>query len=264
MTAPLRPPLDVETLRRAVMPPWVRIDVVDEVDSTNAALMGSAPGTVLVAEHQSAGRGRLDRSWVAPPRAGVTMSAVLRPSSVPATWGWLPLLAGVALWDAAGSDSSLKWPNDLLLGPRQRKVAGILAQVSGDAVVLGIGLNVTTTREELPVETATSLAIEGRDTDRTHAVVMILDAVGARFLQWQDALGDAEACGLAEAYRDACSTIGQDVTVTGTDGSVRSGRAVGIDSGGRLELATEDGRFVVAAGDVHHLRPIAEIPPANR
>jgi BirA family biotin operon repressor/biotin-[acetyl-CoA-carboxylase] ligase len=249
------------------------VDVVAETGSTNADLLADqeAPDrSLLVAELQSAGRGRLDRTWTSPAGAGLTFSVLLRPTVPPvpiATWGWLPLLAGVALHTAvvsfAGVDATLKWPNDLLGVPAApapslpRKLAGVLAQTSGEAVVIGVGLNVSTTADELPVGTATSLALCGApNVQRTRLLVAILTALDARLEQWAAFGGDAEACGLADAYRASCSTIGQPVSVAGTDGRVIVGTARAIDLDGRLVVATEAGDEVVGAGDVQHLRPI--------
>jgi BirA family biotin operon repressor/biotin-[acetyl-CoA-carboxylase] ligase len=247
----VRPPLDVDRLGAALSPPWASVRVVAETASTNDDLLSAADipdRSVLVAEHQTAGRGRLDRTWSSPPRAGLTFSVLLRPVPPVVTWGWLPLLAGVALHDAIAG-TALKWPNDLLVG--ERKVAGILAQTGGDTVVIGVGLNVTTTADELPVPTATSLALEGLAHDRTELLVAVLTALDARYAQWSDAGGDAEACGLAGAYRAACATLGREVAVTGTDGSLVRGMAEAIDASGRLRV---DGQ-VIGAGDVEHLRP---------
>ena len=153
-----RPPIDVEALHRALDDRWARIVVVDEDESTNTSLLQdvSPPDrAVLVAEHQTSGRGRLARTWSSPPRAGLTFSVVVRPDVPIRTWGWLPLLTGVAVREAlaetTGCELALKWPNDVLHAPSERKLAGILAQTSGEAVVIGIGLNVTTTEDELPV-----------------------------------------------------------------------------------------------------------------
>jgi BirA family transcriptional regulator, biotin operon repressor / biotin---[acetyl-CoA-carboxylase] ligase len=144
----------------------------------------------------------------------------------------------------------------VLVGSGGRKTAGILVQGAGDAVVAGVGLNVTTTAEELPVETATSLAIEGSPPDRTDLLVAILARLGARYTQWDTAGGDAEASGLAGDYRARCVTIGRDVAVSGTDGSALDGFAEDVDADGRLVLvlAGDGRRRVVAAGDVRHLR----------
>lgn len=257
-----RAPLDVAALQAGLEPPWTRLTVVDETESTNADLLGAAEGTaegtVLVAEHQSAGRGRLDRAWTSPPRSGLTFSVLVRPGTPPATWGWLPLLAGVAVCDAvgaAGVEAMLKWPNDLLLGAEQRKAAGILVQVAGDAAVIGIGLNVSTTAQELPVPTAASLATEGGEVERSALLATILAELGQRYLDWRDARGDAQACGLAADYAACCATVGQHVTVSTADGTALRGRASGIDPEGRLRVSADGREHVVAAGDVHHIRP---------
>jgi BirA family biotin operon repressor/biotin-[acetyl-CoA-carboxylase] ligase len=247
---------------------WPRITVVAETASTNVDLLAdsSAPDrSVLVSEHQSAGRGRLDRVWVSPPGAGLTFSVVLRPQVPLLTWGWLPLLAGVALYEAVaelgGVRVALKWPNDLLCGSGADpasfgKVAGILAQTSGEAVVIGIGLNVDTQRADLPVEAATSLALCGAAAlDRGELLVAILTRLDARYAQWGDVGGDAEACGLAAAYCAACATLGQLVSVTGTDRTAVQGTATGIDSTGRLQVDVGGTIQVIGAGDVEHVRP---------
>jgi BirA family biotin operon repressor/biotin-[acetyl-CoA-carboxylase] ligase len=214
---------------------------------------------LLVAEHQAAGRGRFDRRWSSPPRAGLTFSVLVRPDVPLVHWGWLPLLAGLALHEAVaeatGVSTSLKWPNDLLAEPGGGKLAGILAQTSGEAVVVGIGLNVDTRADELPVETATSLSLSGAgEIDRTELLIAIARRVDARVAQWSDCRGDAGACGLIEAYRAACSTLGRPVRVALGDGTERQGLAVDVDDLGRLVLRVDGVDEHVAAGDVEHLR----------
>ncbi|HEX2901899.1 MAG TPA: biotin--[acetyl-CoA-carboxylase] ligase [Jatrophihabitans sp.] len=263
----LREPLDGTALAAALPAGW-QLRVVAETGSTNADLLAAAASgapdrSVLVAERQTAGRGRLDRSWQSPAGAGLTLSALLRPD-VPATgWGWLPLLAGVALADALNQPGSalpearLKWPNDLLLGPQQRKVAGILVQSTGAAAVLGIGINVSTGAEELPVPTATSLLLAGdRQPDRAALLVRLLGRLDRELARWQAAGGDAAAAGLAADYRARCATIGSEVTVQLADRTV-SGQAVGVDDAGRLLLRPDGAAqpWPVSAGDVTHLRP---------
>jgi BirA family biotin operon repressor/biotin-[acetyl-CoA-carboxylase] ligase len=172
----------------------------------------------------------------------------------------LPLLTGLALHEAVtantGVPTSLKWPNDLLAHPGGGKLAGILAQTADDAVVIGVGLNVDTTAEELPVETATSLALAGATgIDRTALLAAILQRLDARVAQWVDCRGDAAACGVADAYRTACSTIGRSVRVVLGDGAELRGTAGGVDDVGRLLVTTAEGSRAVSAGDVEHLRP---------
>ena len=137
------------------------------------------------------------------------------------------------------------------------KVAGILAQTSGDAVIIGVGLNVSSAADELPFPGATSLALSGANgVDRTALLIAILAALDRRYSQWIDVDGDAAACGLTEAYRAACATIGQQVRVSGTDAEVVVGRAVDIDAGGRLRLDVDGVERSIGAGDVEHLRPV--------
>jgi BirA family biotin operon repressor/biotin-[acetyl-CoA-carboxylase] ligase len=246
-----RPALD--RTRLLPSPPWTSIVIRDELDSTNSAILGQPPGSVLVAEHQLAGRGRLDRDWVAPARAGLTFSVIVRPTAPSSTWGWLPLLTGLALTDVIDG-AVLKWPNDLLLGSDQRKVAGVLAQAAGDTVTIGIGLNVSTTRQELPVDTATSLELEGRVLDRTDLLLHVLAALGSRIQAWEAARG----AGPAADYRAKCVTIGQSVRVQGVDGTAIEGEATDVDESGRLIVLVGGVQHVIAAGDVEHVRPVTQ------
>lgn len=264
-----RPPLQIEVLRRALVAPgggYAALDVVTETGSTNAeiaaaARAGAGDRTVLVAEHQTAGRGRAGRAWTAPPRSGLALSVLLRPHQVPQSrWGWLPLLAGVALGEVIAElgevEVAVKWPNDLLLGPQRRKAAGILAEVCGDAVVLGIGLNVNLLAGELPVPQATSLAIEGsRCTDRDVVLAALLRRLDVRERGWRDARGDAVDSGLLDAYRRCCATLGQQVWVQLPAQRQLSGTAVDVDAEGRLVIEAGGTRRAVSAGDVTHLRP---------
>ena len=260
-----RPPLDAASLEAALVRDsrlWRSLEVVQEVGSTDADLAaraaGDAPeGTVLVAEHQVSGRGRLDRTWTSPPRAGLTVSLLLRPDVPAARRGWLPLLTGVALGEAVGEvsgvRSSLKWPNDLLAADGT-KLAGILAEVTGNAVVVGTGLNVNTRREELP-PTGTSLAlVTGAPVDRGPLLLAYLRGLERRYTAWTAALGDPVATGLAGDYLAWCSTVGAEVTVTMPDGSELAGTATGVDWDGRLVLETGAGPLELASGDVRHVR----------
>ena len=272
-----RPPLSSRSLERALIVPgglWRRLEVRAETGSTNAdvtkaALAGEPEGLVVVAEQQVAGRGRRDRVWVSPARAGLTLSVLLRPGpGVPSrAWGWLPLLAGVALREAVHRitelDATLKWPNDLLVNDEQSqlrsKCAGILAEVAGDAVVVGIGLNVTTRVAELPAVTgipATSLQIAGaKSTDREPLLKALLRSLAQWYAPWREAGGDAEMCGLLGAYRRGCSTIGRDVRVELPAGDDVAGRAVDVDADGQLVIRSADGADNrVSAGDVRHVR----------
>lgn len=282
-----RPPLRAVPLRRALTegdrPAWRAIEVVTTTGSTNAdlaarALAGEAEGLVITADEQRAGRGRHDRTWTAPPRAAISVSVLLRPPVPPQRWSWLSLLAGVAVTDAltgiCGLPATLKWPNDVLVpavpgaarsGGDQLKVGGILAEVAGDAVVLGIGLNVSQDADELPVPTATSLRLVGAaTTDRDTVLRAVLRALSDRYRRWCDAAGDPRASGVAAAYRERCHTLGQRVRVQLPGGEAVEGQADGVDDDGRL-LVRDDGghEHALVAGDVVHVRP-ATGGPATR
>jgi BirA family biotin operon repressor/biotin-[acetyl-CoA-carboxylase] ligase len=241
---------------------WRAVEVVGEIGSTNAELVAraaadEAEGLVLVAEHQQAGRGRLDRIWTSPPRAGLTVSVLLRPGVPAARRAWLSLLTGVALAEAvsevAGVRASLKWPNDLL-APDGAKLAGILAESAGSAVVVGVGLNVSTRRDELP-GTGTSLAlVAGAPVDRSAVLSGFLRAFERRYQRWTEVLGDPVSSGLAQDYLAWCSTVGATVTVTMPDGSALEGVAEAVDWDGRLVVRTAAGLLELASGDVRHVR----------
>jgi BirA family biotin operon repressor/biotin-[acetyl-CoA-carboxylase] ligase len=260
-----RVPLDVARLRRwgRHSPLWREIAVHDSIDSTNSALAvlagrGAAEGTVLAAESQTAGRGRSDRSWVSPPRAGITVSMLLRPPVPMARWSWLPLLTGIAVCEALTKSDvpvALKWPNDVLAGVHNRKLAGILAEVVKDAVVIGVGLNVSQRARELPRRDATSLTLEDANAlDRTGLLLELLERTAHWYRQWCDAGADPHDSGLIAAYRSRCHTLGRQVEVSLPDGARLRGLAADIDADGRLCVDTATGRIGVAAGDVHHVR----------
>jgi BirA family biotin operon repressor/biotin-[acetyl-CoA-carboxylase] ligase len=268
-----RPPLDEGALRRALVAPagpYAALDVVATVESTNTALaaaarQGAPDRTVLIAEHQTAGRGRAARRWVAPARSGLTLSVLLRPTEVPqARWGWIPLLVGVALCRTVSTlgelPVALKWPNDLLVGTGRRKAAGILAEVvSGSAVVVGIGLNVTLRPDELPVPEATSLAIEhAACLDRAPLLLSLLRDLDSEIRVWCEHQGDPVATGVDQAYRQRCVTLGEQVRVELPGQLVLTGSAVDLDTEGRLVVLSGGQRHALAAGDVTHVRPAVD------
>lgn len=270
---PSRPPLEPASVAATVADlagsRW-SVEVLAESPSTNAVLAARAradvvEGVVVVADHQTAGRGRLDRVWVTPPRSALTFSVLLAPDRVPvARWPWLPLLAGVAVVEgvrrATGLGCALKWPNDVLLG--DAKLAGILVErverPGGAGAIVGIGLNVSTTSAELPVDTATSLLLGGAgEVDRAALLGHVLAALGEEYDAWRAAAGDATGR-LRTSYLGVCDTVGRDVRVALPDGTTLTGRATGIDAEGRLEVRTDTGgTTVLGAGDVVHVRPRA-------
>jgi BirA family transcriptional regulator, biotin operon repressor / biotin---[acetyl-CoA-carboxylase] ligase len=287
---PARPALRVSALREVLLAPGghlARFDVVERSGSTNAdiaAALARDPAslpdrTVLVAELQTAGRGRAGRHWEAPLRSSLAVSFLLRPGpGVPLpTFGWLPLLAGLAgvtaLRRATGVDVRLKWPNDLLVGApdgtelpgwdTDRKVGGILSELVttsvGPAAIVGIGINVSQERDELPVESAASLLTVGAgEVDREALLVALVDAVVSVDTRWREAHGDAVAAGLADECAAVCGTLGRKVRVDLPGDVVVEGQALALGPDGSLVVEEVSGRVrSVLAGDVRHLRATA-------
>ena len=221
---------------------------VGSCESTQALIDTSLPeGALVVADHQTAGRGRLGRSWEAPPGTALLFSLLLRPPSerpVPE----LSLVAGVAVADTVeretGLSTQIKWPNDVML--RRHKVAGVLAEAKDDAVVLGIGVNVGQTHEQLPEGAGSLRTLVGRDWDRETLLTSLLDDLSTRYAQW--AAGGLEAVYEGLAPRDFLR--GRRVTVNGT-----SGVAAMVDRDGRLRIDTGHGDLVaVDSGEVRYER----------
>ncbi len=252
-----------------------RLDVLPHTGSTNAELVALASGgtlahfSVLVTTDQTAGRGRLGRTWLAPAGKTLAVSVFLATGTVPPDrLGWLPLLTGLAMTRAVDSlienhDVSLKWPNDVHVDGL--KVSGILAElIPGIGVVAGAGLNLTMTESELPTPTSTSLVLNGWGGDAVIADDSMVDAALSAYLVELDALYSslaaagfgAGASGLRAQVDAACSTIGRSVRVDLPDGGELFGTATGIDESGRLMLSgtSFEGVRAIAAGDVTHLR----------
>ena len=262
-----RPPLDVAAVRRDLVGPHRALrslDVVETTGSTNADLLArhaagqNIDGAVLVAEHQSAGRGRAGRSWSTPPRSQIAVSLGVGVAAVPSTaWGWLPLLTGVAAVDAVrattGIRAGLKWPNDILVG--EHKLGGILAEVASPdpVIVVGLGLNVSLTAEEAPDSRATSLAMLGSTMlDRSALLGSVLAEWAARIDRWR-AAGGADA-GLVADYRERSVTLGNRVRAELPGGREIVGIATDLDQLGQLHIDTGSQTVAVAAGDITHLR----------
>lgn len=235
-----------------------------------------ADGTVLLTNEQVSGKGRLGRTWVSPAGSQLILSVLILPETLEHL-GTLPLASGLAVTDTV-EGSVLKWPNDVHIDGN--KLCGILAEAGpvGAAfksapktefnkaevnkaevapktetgatpsarVVVGMGLNVTLTREQLPIEKATSLALEGRDTDRTELAIALLKNLRRRITQWENQ--DSQ---LMADYRKVCSTIGQEVRLEAPTGDV-VGVVEGIADDGRINVGGE----YYSAGDVTHLRPV--------
>ena len=288
--------LDMDRIREALSGDFAVIDYTESTGSTNTDLMQAdkvADGTVLLADEQVAGKGRLGRQWVSPAGSQLIFSVLILPDSLEHL-GTLPLAAGLAVTDSV-EGSVLKWPNDVHIDGK--KLCGILAEAGpvGEAfksapktevskaevnkaelnkaeinkaeinkaevapktqaanppsarVVVGMGINVTLTREELPIEAATSLALEGLDTDRTELAITVLKNLRRRITQWEQQ--DPQ---LMADYRKVCSSIGQEVRLEAPTGDV-IGTVEGVADDGRINVGGE----YYSAGDVIHLRPAGQ------
>lgn len=242
-----------------------RLEVRERTGSTNADLRAHAGDVVgwphlstIVTRDQTAGRGRLDRSWVAPAGTALAVSVLLRALPLdPATRGWIPLAAGVAMSDAVAAqlpehDVGVKWPNDVLVDGR--KICGILAEATGDAVVVGAGVNTAMTVEQLPVPTATSFAALDVEVDEDRLLAAYLTALDD-LLSALVSTGDAGRSGLHAASTARCTTIGQAVRVSLPAGRILEGVATALDPEGRLLVSVDGEQQAISAGDVVHVRP---------
>lgn len=246
-----------------------RLIVLEQAGSTNDELAERARTgsfsdwpefSVLITDDQISGRGRLGRAWSAQAGTMLAISVLLRPARAgilgAEAKGWLPLIGGVAMTRALGSlgaRAELKWPNDVLIDGR--KVCGILAEAQpGDVVVLGSGVNLTLTEDQLPVPTASSMLIAGAETDADAVLAAYLTRLREVYSRFALAGGDVEASGLRAEVADACSTLGKTVRVQLPGGEDLIGVAEDLDETGRLVVQASGRRTAVSAGDVTHLR----------
>jgi BirA family biotin operon repressor/biotin-[acetyl-CoA-carboxylase] ligase len=254
-----------------------RLEWRQETGSTNLDLIQFAAGenlphfTVLATANQVAGRGRAGRVWQAPKDSALAISVLLKPNLTPTDnlggLGWLPLLAGLAMSEAVAellpdNQVGVKWPNDVLVN--QQKISGILTEMTNQgnqvAVVVGAGVNITQTQQELPIPTATSLALNGADLangidERLDRVLSgYLESLRRHYQAFADSNFDAQASGLRSAVIQNCVTLGQEVRAILPGDRELVGRAADIDVSGRLILDVADVPTAVAAGDIIHLR----------
>jgi BirA family biotin operon repressor/biotin-[acetyl-CoA-carboxylase] ligase len=260
-----RRPIDPATVTRALATParW-RIEHSTQTGSTNADLVARAEtgllehGTVLVTEEQTAGRGRAGRDWQCPPGAGLMFSVALRlPSVPPERRSWIGAVLGLSivagLRRAAGVEAALKWPNDVLIDGA--KCAGILGELAGDVLIVGSGINVSLTPDELPRADATSLGLAGGTRDRAVLLAAILDELGGWCDRWEAAAGDVDAAGIRPHYRIACATLGAEVRLILPNQRWVTGTAIDVDPAGAVVVRNAAGRSTAyTAGDVVHVR----------
>lgn len=242
------------------------LKIVETTGSTNTDLVAEGARlddlSVLVADFQSAGKGRSGRLWQAPPKSSLFASVLIKPTKFgPTSFSWLPLMAGLAVAKAAQqfgvANASVKWPNDVLV--ESNKLSGVLSELLPDlsGVVIGSGVNLTQAKSELPVGTATSIAIEvGHEVDRDAFLTAYLEQLITLYREFSQAAGDPESSGLRATVKANCGTIGRDVRVILPGDKEEFGRAVDIDETGRLvvELSGNKEKLAVAAADIVHLR----------
>ena len=249
-----RPLLDQFAISEKISRYW-RVSVVEVTGSTQDDISKRVSaglalnGEVLATEFQSAGKGRLDRKFDAPASTALLFSFYIEPQREKSEWGFIPLLAGLAMAYTLnerdrGCTITLKWPNDLIV--EDKKVGGIIAQVTPQGVIVGIGVNVSMSQEELPVSHATSLALQGfADLDRNSILATFLDVFEDLFLRWQS--GED----LRHLYLQASATVGRSIRVELPGRAHIDGVATDISAQGELILM--DG-YHVSVGDVVHLR----------
>ena len=238
---------------------------LEETGSTNMDLLSSGASlpefSVLVTDYQSSGRGRLDRGWEASKGSSLMASILLKPKFThPEGFGWLSLLAALAIKDVTqellpAEEVKVKWPNDVLVNGK--KLSGILAEASKDLdfVVVGFGINLTQKPEELPVPTATSLAMFGvTEITKDAYLFSILKNLQDHYQKLVASAGSAEKAGLLFEIQKASGTIGKEVEISYPDGRLEVGLAVGIDQAGRLRVLRDGLEVAISAADIQHLR----------
>jgi len=246
----IRTVLDNSAISTALVSDYWRVRVLEAVSSTQDELKNElvSSGDCVVAEFQSAGRGRLDRKFDSIPNVALLFSFYVEPQRQ-TEWGWIPLIAGLATTRAlndmtATNGYKTKWPNDVIC--ESGKVAGILCERFGAGIIVGIGINVSTTPEELPVDTASSIFIEsGLVVDRNALLPALLLSFQELLARWES------RDDLAPTYRALSQTIGSVVRVLLPNSTAIEGQAIGVDEEGCLQL---EGGDLISAGDVLHLR----------
>lgn len=240
---------------------WSQVEWVATTGSTNADLAarargGASEGMVRISDEQTSGRGRLARTWVSPAGASLSMSVLLWPDHGGEAWGWLSLLAGMAITDALEelappeATVELKWPNDVLIDGK--KVCGILSEriehPDGARAVVGMGINIALTQEELPVPNATSLLLAGFEVRSVDVAAGVLRHFERLYRKWRR---DAD---LRVPYQRRCASIGTELRIVVSETETVTGRGVGVDQFGRLLVETAGGVRAFAVGDVIHAR----------
>ena len=247
MEKQVRRSLDADRVAYLLVDSYWRVSVLDEIDSTQNILKSNQPthGDVVTAEFQSQGRGRLDRNFDATKSSGLLFSLFIAPKRKRDEWGFVSLIAGIAVVKSLGSQIyKAKWPNDVLSS--DGKVCGILCEIFQNGIIVGIGINVSTERNELPVDNASSVYLtEGKIADREELLIMVLRNFQELFQMWD--LG----VDLLDEYAAISLTLGKDVRIELPTGLDLTGNVSGFTTKGELLL---DENQLVSVGDIYHLR----------
>ena len=242
--------LNADAIAGALESSYWRVSVVEEIDSTQNYLRTSNPksGDLITAEYQSAGRGRLDRKFDAEKSSALLFSFYFEPENEVKNLGYLTLLVGASVTETLNeitnnNNFKCKWPNDVLFN--QKKVAGLLAEKTSSGVIVGVGINVSTSKEALPVAHATSIFLATDiQINRNELLAKILMNLQRDLQEWQSGID------LTSKYRSLSATIGSQVRIALPDGSSVEAKAVDIDETGSLHL---DNGQLITVGDVIHL-----------
>ena len=242
--------LNADAIAGALASSYWRVSVVEEIDSTQNYLRTSNPksGDLITAEYQSAGRGRLDRKFDAEKSSALLFSFYFEPENEVKNLGYLTLLVGASVTETLNeitnnNNFKCKWPNDVLFN--QKKVAGLLAEKTSSGVIVGVGINVSTSKEALPVAHATSIFLATDiQINRNELLAKILMNLQRDLQEWQSGID------LTSKYRSLSATIGSQVRIALPDGSSVEAKAVDIDETGSLHL---DNGQLITVGDVIHL-----------
>jgi len=242
--------LNADAIAGALESGYWRVSILDEIDSTQNYLRTNnpKPGDLITAEYQSAGRGRLDRKFIAKKSSALLFSLYLEPKIQIEKLGYLSLLVGASVAKTLNEITetrlfNCKWPNDIVCN--ERKVAGLLAEKTSSGVIVGVGINVSTSKEELPVAHASSVLLEtGKEVNRNTLLSKILNDLSGDLAEWES------GADLTSHYRELSATLKREVQVELPGGERLNSVALDIDATGALHL--DNGR-VITVGDVIHL-----------
>jgi len=259
-----RAPLDAQLLKQELLLRqclWQNAVIKDEVKSTNdiareLVTSNIEEGTFVLANFQTNGRGRQNRSWEAPKNSSIFISIVLKPNSEK-NLGWIPLLVGLALHKALEAetrkDIKIKWPNDLVLveNSQEFKFTGILVERIKNQVIVGVGINFDQEKEELPVSNATSLKqILQSSMTKESVIAAFLTELSARWLE-ENNTSKWPTPSLVRDYKTNCITLNKKIAAQLPGGEVINAQVVDISQTGELVVKTDDGTRSLSSADIH-------------